>query len=290
MHRDAAGFIALLGMVGLVACVMPWGTLIPTKFHRVEPVAGAGRSLGAERCYDCHASFGDHHIATAYHADCETCHGPGELHDYTARSGDIRFPSNDDCEACHETGRRTLQGWMSSEHARGGVLCTDCHDTHNQEPRHVRVASAIDRDLLRDASATTQMCSGCHRAVAARLALPSHHPVREGMLGCTDCHRPHESQRQALGARTALCASCHQEVVGPWIYEHPPVGEDCGYCHVPHGSSADELLEVNQPGGCVDCHSLATTAAAHEPWAFTTRCTDCHSAVHGSYSDPHLRS
>jgi DmsE family decaheme c-type cytochrome len=246
--------------------------------------------VGAESCYACHASFGDHHVATAYHADCETCHGAGQLHEYTARAEDVRYPSNADCAACHETGRRTLQDWPHSAHARGGVLCTDCHDTHNQEPRHVRVPAALDRELLSDATPTTQMCSGCHPAVTARLGLPSHHPVREGMIGCTDCHRPHEGRKQTLGARTQLCTGCHQEVAGPWIYEHAPVTEDCGYCHVPHGASADGLLAVEQPGGCISCHSLATTAAAHDPWAFTTRCTDCHSSVHGSYADPHLRN
>ena len=279
----------LLGLTGLVACVIPWTLPTPTGYHRVEAVDGAGKAMGAEECYACHNSFDEHHVATEYHSDCEKCHGPGQLHSYTAKPKDIRFPSSEDCAACHQTGRRTLQGWMTSEHARTGILCTDCHDTHNQEPLHVRLASEIEGNVLRNASGTTQMCSGCHQGVAAQLELPSHHPVREGMLDCTDCHRPHESRKQTLGARTQLCASCHQEVTGPWIYEHAPVTENCGYCHTPHGASADNLLTVNQPGGCISCHTLATAGAAHDPWAFTTRCTDCHSAVHGSFADPHLR-
>ena len=86
-----------------------------------------------------------------------------------------------------------------------------------------------------------------------------------------------------------MCTTCHQEIAGPWIYEHAPVSEDCGHCHTPHGASADFLLEVPQPAGCINCHSLPISGAVHEPWAFTTRCTDCHSAVHGSYTDPVLR-
>jgi DmsE family decaheme c-type cytochrome len=285
-----ARLAVLAGAAALAACTIPWTLPTPSGYHRVEAVAGAGEEKGAESCNACHASYGDHHIVTAHHADCEKCHGPGELHEYTARPGDIRYPSNQDCEACHQTGKRTLHGWTSSEHARSGVLCTDCHDTHNQEPMHVRTATTVDRELFRNASPTTQMCVGCHPSVAAKLDLPSHHPVREGMVGCTDCHQPHESRKQTLGVRTQQCASCHQEVTGPWIYEHPPVSEDCGYCHVPHGASAENLLEVNQPGSCINCHSVATTAAAHDPWAFTTRCTDCHSAIHGSYTDPHLKN
>jgi DmsE family decaheme c-type cytochrome len=279
----------LLGFVALAACVIPWTLPTPTGYQRVETANRPGKAIGAEQCYACHASFDTHRVSTEYHADCESCHGPGQMHNYTAKPQDIRYPANADCEACHQTGRRTLQGWTTSGHARNGVLCSDCHDTHNQEPEHVRLATRIEGERLRDAGNTTQMCSACHPEVAAQLDLPSHHPVREGMIGCTDCHKPHEGRKQTLGARTQVCTSCHQEVNGPWIYEHAPVTENCGYCHTPHGASADNLLAVSEPGGCISCHSLATAGAAHDPWAFTTRCTDCHSAVHGSYTDPHLR-
>ena len=40
---------------------------------------------------------------------------------------------------------------------------------------------------------------------------------------------------------------------------------------------------------CISCHSVAESGAVHDPWAFSTRCSDCHSAVHGSFADPHLR-
>jgi DmsE family decaheme c-type cytochrome len=133
------------------------------------------------------------------------------------------------------------------------------------------------------------MCASCHAEVAARFDLPSHHPIREGMLRCTDCHPPHRERRVSLGARTQLCTGCHQDYAGPWIWEHAPVAEDCGYCHVPHGASAQGLLEVTQPGSCISCHSLAAMGAVHDPWALLDRCTDCHSAIHGSYTDPHLR-
>jgi predicted CXXCH cytochrome family protein len=109
------------------------------------------------------------------------------------------------------------------------------------------------------------------------------------MVQCTDCHGAHESRKQTLGALTRRCTACHQEVAGPWIYEHPPVNEDCGYCHAPHGASADFLLETSQPAACISCHTLPIAGAIHQPFAFTTACTDYHNAVHGSYADPHLR-
>jgi DmsE family decaheme c-type cytochrome len=286
--RRAAVAIAVVAAVA-IACVSQWKPPQQQGYHHTDPVEGAGRRIGAEACRDCHASFDGHFMASQAHVDCESCHGPAELHAHTASARDIAYPANAECAACHQIGERTLLSWSSSVHARSNVICSDCHDTHNREPRHVREAETRQRVVLPRASATTQMCSGCHAEVVAQLGLPSHHPVGEGMLDCTDCHDPHRNTAMTRGPRTQLCTACHQEVQGPWIHEHPPVNEDCGYCHTPHGATADNLLETSQPAACISCHTLPTAGAVHDPYAFTTRCTDCHNAVHGSYTDPVLR-
>ncbi len=290
MHRQGpwrVGSCVLLA--GLVACALQWGPSEPEGRHRTAAVEGAGQRIGSEACAACHASFADHFAFSEAHPDCESCHGPGQLHDYTARAADIRFPSSEDCAACHGTRSTTLLGWTHSPHARADVLCSDCHDTHNRELWNLRPADAVQTAVFRNADPATQLCASCHPGVRAQFDLPSRHPLGEGMLGCTDCHEPHASRRQTLGAATRRCLECHQEVAGPWIYEHPPVTEDCSYCHTPHGASADFLLETSQPAACISCHSLPIAGAVHQPYAFTTACTDCHNAVHGSYADPHLR-
>jgi DmsE family decaheme c-type cytochrome len=274
---------------GGVSCVYAWSPRGPTGHHRTTEIEGAGATIGAKQCYDCHASFGEHFVASDAHSDCESCHGPAQLHAYTAKASDIRYPSSEDCAGCHQIGSRTLLGWTTSPHARASVMCSDCHNTHNRELRNLRKASDIGATVLPHAGATTQMCVSCHPEVRAQIDLPSHHPIGEGMVQCTDCHGAHESRKQTLGALTRRCTTCHQEVAGPWIYEHPPVNEDCGYCHAPHGASADFLLETSQPAACISCHTLPIAGAIHQPFAFTTACTDCHNAVHGSYADPHLR-
>jgi DmsE family decaheme c-type cytochrome len=276
--------VALL-LFGL-ACVTSWTPKDDRPHHRTEPVQGATEFIGMEECWRCHG----HQPAPEYHQDCEGCHGQGDVHLVDVMLEEhIRFPSNADCLGCHETGHASQLGWSDSEHARAGVLCSDCHDPHNGEPRHVRLSTELGTAMLRHASETSRMCSSCHTEVAARLEMPSHHPIREGMLGCTDCHDPHESGKTALGARTALCSNCHEDHSGPWIYEHAPVAEDCGYCHAPHGSAAYNLLETSEPGVCISCHTVPELGATHDPEAYVTRCTDCHGAVHGSYADPHLR-
>lgn len=279
----------LLLVLGLAACVTTLSTRELRSYHRTADVEGATETVGAEECVVCHEDVRGFAAAPDFHADCEACHGPGELHVDSEEIADIRHPANADCESCHDVGERTLMHWSRSEHNRGGVICSDCHDPHNREPWNLRDAGDLGRAMLSHAGTTTRMCASCHPDVAASFDLPSHHPLREGMLDCTDCHAPHGDRRLALGAQTRTCTQCHQDFAGPWIFEHAPVTEDCSYCHAPHGASARALLHTNEPGSCISCHSVAESGAVHDPWAFSTRCSDCHSAVHGSFADPHLR-
>jgi DmsE family decaheme c-type cytochrome len=278
----------LLGLA-LAACASTLSSrdLVPT--HRSEPVEGADEKVGAEECSSCHEDVLGHAPAPTFHADCESCHGPGELHFDSEEVSAIRYPSTADCQACHAVGHRTLLGWTLSGHDRGGVYCSDCHSAHEREPWNLRRSDAVARAVAPHAGDVTRLCSSCHPEVAATFAMPSRHPLREGMPSCTDCHPPHGERRDAPGAETARCAGCHQDYAGPWIYEHGPVTENCGTCHAPHGSTARALLETNEPGVCLSCHTIAESGAIHDPVAFATRCSDCHSAVHGSYADPHLR-
>jgi DmsE family decaheme c-type cytochrome len=283
-------WMTVLAMTLLAACVSKWPGQEQSGYYRTDQVVSPGQPVGAQLCLDCHGSFDrEHHVSSEQHGDCETCHGAGERHAYTTLPQDIRYPSSADCMACHASGHTVVSGWEVSEHARAGLLCSSCHGTHGRELRLLRRTSAIQSAILPRASEVTRMCTSCHSEIAAEFNLPSHHPIAEGMLDCTNCHSPHRSAQETLGSRTDRCATCHQEVMGPWIYEHTPVAEDCGHCHEPHGTSADNLLSTSEPAACIACHTIPTSGAVHDPFAFSTSCSDCHNAVHGSYADPHLR-
>ena len=281
-----AALVLAVISAAVAACVTVWAPE-PEGIHRTAAIAGA-EPMGAEMCGACHEAVQEHAPSTAYHADCESCHGGGSLHMEEADPTRIRFPAAADCLACHGAGRSTHLDSASSDHQRAGVICSDCHATHNREPAHLRVT---EPGAFPHMDPSSSLCVSCHADVASRLTLPSHHPVREGMIGCTDCHKPHEDRRTRLGPRTSLCADCHQDHAGPWLYEHAPVAEDCTSCHTPHGAAADALLETSQPGLCLSCHAIPdfhSPTSGGSPARYYTRCTDCHGAVHGSYENPNL--
>jgi len=316
-RRGAA--IAGAACVAALACALAWTPIAP---RRIEPIAGA-TPVGAAECKDCHEDVQDHPKIAAYHADCEACHGPGSLHAESQEPEDIRFPSSADCLACHEAGRDTHLAWGTGEHARAGLLCSDCHSGHATTRRHLKeplfgafATKAAAEGGIVDADLRSRVCVECHEDVAARFQYPSHHPVREGHLDCTSCHDPHGDSRVQLGDANQRCNTCHQDYAGPWVYEHEPVAEDCTECHDPHGAPADNLLVSPQPVVCLSCHSLAdqwhhntagtgirgNTAASEdfptdagerigglEARTFLRDCTNCHGAIHGSYTDETLQ-
>jgi DmsE family decaheme c-type cytochrome len=157
-------------------------------------------------------------------------------------------------------------------------------------------------------------CYRCHPKVFGESQLPSHHPIREGKVVCSDCHAGHGQGNGSLKAETLnqLCFECHGEKEGPFVWEHAPVTEDCSYCHAPHGTVANNLLHQPTTFLCLRCHtghsthggspqcerchfvedefilvgggpkdpSIPTTPSLRQ--ALFTDCTQCHTQVHGS--------
>ena len=100
-----------------------------------------------------------------------------------------------------------------------------------------------------------------------------------------------------------LCAGCHTAYQGPFVFEHAAVEEGCNTCHNPHGTLANNLLKQNEPFVCLQCHEAhfhigregidtpisrptgsVTNQYGASGWrrAYSTKCSNCHSMVHGS--------
>jgi DmsE family decaheme c-type cytochrome len=212
--------------------------------------------------------------------------------------------------------------WHSSIHNMNGVYCTDCHNPHP----HTCVPSfvAIDHEQVKRPKRIPmcvdqpETCYKCHRKIYGLNQLPSHHPIREGKMVCSDCHDPHGQLEKNLKAETInqLCYKCHAEKTGPFAYPHPPVNENCAICHEPHGTVANNLLKQPPTFLCLRCHvghrdldhgvptygngATGTVGPAGTKYnlnggyrinpdqnpntraALYTNCTNCHSQIHGS--------
>jgi DmsE family decaheme c-type cytochrome len=239
--------------------------------------------------------------------DCESCHGPGslaimgltkELAEQNARQGiktacdfktliDLKnLPATAQsliCLKCHTANATfNLHNWNTGPHAVNEVSCFNCHDLH------------ASPDLKVTPLASSQLCFSCHKTAQMQFALPSHHPLREGRVFCTDCHNVHGSFANHNLIKDDIketCVQCHPDKRGPFRYEHADVAENCNFCHSPHGSVNGNLLNAQEPFLCLQCHEghrintsgdPALSITADHARSLYTRCTDCHSTIHGT--------
>lgn len=266
--------------------------------------------VGDEVCSACHDEVNQQfqenihaRLAVGDENTCEACHGPGSKHAehgdpasiYTAPK-DFTSAGKNMCAGCHSG--VAYSSWDGLTHFETVEGCGDCHKIHTGE-----------KHLL--AKQEPQLCFDCHTRQRSQARMPSHHPVTEGLISCLDCHSVHSGDvKYTVGDESReLCLSCHTSLQGPFIFEHEPVNEDCGICHDPHGTIADKLLIQNEPFLCLSCHPMhfhvTLVGYVNEPGeekfavplhperggistrdglkqAMLTKCTQCHSEVHGS--------
>lgn len=232
---------------------------------------------------------------------CEACHGPAAAHVASAGTargaGFISFTKRDPastdqrngvCLQCHTGGAVAL--WHGSTHDSPKLACVDCHAIHGGHEKFLAMPTE------------QQLCTRCHQQVKAALLKPSHHPLREEKMTCTACHNPHGSPAGKLIAANTVndkCYECHADKRGPFLFEHPPVRENCLNCHEPHGSSHQAMLRVRQPLLCQRCHSnqlhpstlyalsagdasTGRSVYTANPQLLYRSCSNCHVQVHGT--------
>lgn len=145
-------------------------------------------------------------------------------------------------------------------------------------------------------NAEPYVCYDCHKPQEVQSKMPSHHPIPEGKMRCSDCHNPHGGPTSMLKQENVneTCYRCHADKGGPFTFEHPPVAEDCSTCHKPHGSVNNNLLPQSQPFLCLRCHVAPHSRRSSlgnpvDVSRYFTECTDCHNQIHGSDTRPALR-
>lgn len=238
---------------------------------------------------------------------CTSCHGDSERHLanvagqnerpkpdrlFTKNSTTPIETRNEACLTCH--GKESMRShWMGSTHQSRDVACTSCHQIHTAH------------DKVRDKITQPEVCFTCHKEQRAQINRPSHHPIPEGKMSCSDCHNPHGSVGPKLMKRDSVndtCYTCHMEKRGPFVHAHEPVAEDCSNCHNPHGTVAESMLKARPPFLCHQCHTphggqvaqirgqgqssalLGATTSGKSGINYTQGrgCLNCHTQVHGT--------
>lgn len=262
-------------------------------------IAGAAEMMNSV-CADCHETIAPS-FNTTYHGrawkgmnndyTCQNCHGSTDKHvddpskqtiiSFTTGGGRTPAELNKQCLGCHST-TTMLSYWDISAHNRNDIACGSCHTIHTSQP------------LVNEPT----VCFSCHREKQGQVNKRSHHPIIEGKIKCSDCHNTHGTQAPhgMIKAENVnqLCYQCHPDKRGPFVYEHPPVEENCAICHAPHGSRHAKLLVENVPRLCQDCHdwqrhpgtpydaNSAFTGRSPSNRFFGRSCLNCHGAIHGS--------
>jgi len=290
-------------MAVLVLCL--FGLLGPLGSARAEG------EVGAKLCVTCHDDDDLPSMSRTAHGfagdarapDCISCHGPSTAHPKKPADAHpdrmfirkLALPANERsavCMSCHSKDPNRAH-WAGSAHDNADVACNTCHKIHN------------NTDKVRNRATQAEVCYTCHKEQRSQMNRPSHHPVPEGKMVCSDCHNPHGSVGAKLVKRDSTndtCYTCHAEKRGPFVHQHDPVVEDCSNCHTPHGSVVAGMLKARAPLLCQQCHtphvaggigavggqngvppvnSFASGKNVVNLWQGRS-CLNCHTQIHGS--------
>jgi DmsE family decaheme c-type cytochrome len=281
--------LSLFGLLGSAWSAEPVGAALCVTCHDEEDLPDMSRSA--------HGFTADKRAP-----DCISCHGPSPTHAkkpagvserphpdrmFTKKSTTPASERNAACLTCHnKDAKRAL--WAGSQHDAADIACNSCHKIH------------ANSDKVLSKATQTDVCYTCHKEQRTQMNRPSHHPVPEGKMSCSDCHNPHGSAGPKLVKRDSIndtCYTCHAEKRGPFVHSHEPVTEDCSNCHNAHGTTVPAMLKARPPLLCQQCHTPhAQTGDGPIPGQLTSAtrsqnsvtiwqgrsCLNCHTQVHGS--------
>ena len=284
-----------------MACVLlvaPWSA-------RAATVAAQDNPRASKVCLDCHEgqdatlastahwSASDVHDGPEARIACTDCHsgdhrhweGEPETYPMTNPSKVSAIAEARLCSACHQN---THQQNMTEKnvHTTNDVSCSACHSVHQSK----------QASLLKKAEVS--LCLGCHTSVQGQFAKPYRHPVNDGVVKCSECHQTLNETRRELSLNgTNVCVKCHAEFGGPFPHEHQATVDysteegGCISCHEPHGSYLPRMLKQPYEAPhfqlCTQCHSVPghnSNPMHGTTWAGKP-CSDCHTDIHGSYSN-----
>lgn len=211
------------------------------------------------------------------------------------------YIGGESCAACHA---KETKEFKRSTHARisipQGVQAQSCEMCHGPGSLHAAAGGGKGVGGIINPRKDPSTCFACHLDKKAEFRLPFHHPVLEGKMSCADCHSAHGEEIRPWTATSMegvneACFKCHKEQRGPFAWEHEALREGCTTCHKVHGSIHDKMLTARDNNLCLRCHTQVNFPTigkqAHGGRLPQGTCfsAGCHTAVHGSNFDDHLR-
>jgi predicted CXXCH cytochrome family protein len=218
-HRRMA-WIALASAI-CATVMISCATMTGTTF--APPGIPGAEFTGSESCAECHAEL-VRDFKTASHArlkapgehalnvGCESCHGPGSVHQQSGGARNTIINPGKSPEACFQCHLEVASRFRLPNHhpvLEGKMSCADCHDSH-KGPAIIGGGTAL--------STEQDTCGKCHIAQRGPFVF-EHEAIREG---CTTCHQPHGTinARMLIERSASLCLKCHfqqQTSVGIFI-------------------------------------------------------------------------
>lgn len=212
----------------------------------------------------------------------------------------------DSCALCHAD---TVKNFKYARHNKLTVKLPDgkeingCEACHGAGSLHMAAGGGRGKFII-NPKKNPETCFKCHPEIEGYFSLQYHHPLGEQGVGCVDCHSPHGQNimlpgNQVVGQDNAPCVKCHGDKGRPFVFEHEALREGCTTCHNQHGSMNDKLLVANDANLCLRCHGHVESGGitlgdfSHTDFGFLNRgpcwSAGCHTAVHGSNVNAHLR-
>jgi predicted CXXCH cytochrome family protein len=200
------GLVGFMSIVTLISCATVQRTLV------IPPHIEGASFVGDASCAECHANI-TKDFPTAAHArlkahggnaqemGCESCHGPGSVHNQSGGARNTIINPRRDAETCL-TCHMDMKARFNAPHhhpvENGKVSCGDCHNPHKGQA--VKGGGTSMR-------AESDTCIQCHTAQRGPFVF-EHEGIREG---CTTCHDPHGSvnDKMLVARNNNLCLKCH---------------------------------------------------------------------------------